>query len=188
MRLHKFLMKHGLGSPGYIAKRLGKRYRAMKSADPSWPERKVLRLLFVERIAAQSQMGGPVPYKVLRGNVKAIDELIDKHPDLFSLVLLAIFIEHPELTGPGAPHDAFDVLRETVVECLDAEAAGWRTAGLWSHRPIACWLCNRAVDRPNPAWMYVSLNDCREAEFLCEACAPPMQVRAMSVIGYFMGR
>lgn len=188
MGWQKFLMKRGLGSPGYIAKKMARTYRIGKENYPSMEERTVIRRLFVQRVAAKGIVGGPQQYKFLKQNPAALDELVDQHPDLFSIITLAIFIEHPELLGPGAPADAFSVLTETVQEVLDAEAPGWRTVGVWHKRPIVCSLCQTNIDHPNPAVMIAGTNENGETEFLCAECAPPLQVRAMSAIGFFMGR
>jgi hypothetical protein len=188
MGWQKFLMKRGLGSPGYIAKKMARTYRIAKENNPSMEERTVIHHLFVQRVVAQSVLGGPVQYKFLKQNPAAIEELLDQHPDLFSIITLAIFIEHPELLGPGAPADAFNVLAETVQEVLDAEAPGWRTDGVWRNRPIVCWLCQTKIDHPNPALMTAAINENGETDFLCAECAPPLHVRAMSALGFFMGR
>lgn len=168
MGWQKFLMKRGLGSPGYIAKKMASMYRIAKENYSAIEERELIRRLFVQRVAAQSVLGGPVQYKFLTANPDAIEELVNHHPDLFSIVTLAIFIEHPELLGPGAPADAFNVLSETVQEILDSEAPGWRTAGVWRNRAIACLLCQTKIDHPNPAFMLVVLNEAGEPEFLCD--------------------
>ncbi|OFW28250.1 MAG: hypothetical protein A3J28_09800 [Acidobacteria bacterium RIFCSPLOWO2_12_FULL_60_22] len=187
MGWHKFLMKRGLGSPGYITKRMARTYRIGKENYPSMEEREVIRRLFVQRVAAQSILGGPVQYKFLTQNPAAIEKLVDQHPDLFSIITLAIFIEHPQLLGPGAPDDTFGVLNETVQEILDAEVPGWRTAGIWGSKTIVCFLCHTKINRPNPAAMYAATNEVGETEFLCQDCAPPLQFRAMSTLGFFMG-
>jgi hypothetical protein len=129
MGWHKFLMKHGVGCPGYVAGKLANAYRLRKMHDQSMDDRAIIRSIFVERIAAQTTFGGPPQYHLLKRNSEAIKELVDHHPDLFSIVLLSVFIEHPELTGPGAPKDTFEVLDETVQETLDEKAPGWRTEG-----------------------------------------------------------
>src|SRR5262249_28174158 len=141
-RLHKFLMKRGLGSPGHIARHLAKRYRLWKRNRPSMSEPKMIRYLFAERIGAQTLWGGgPEQYKYLKAHSDLIDELVAHHPDLFSIVLLSIFIEHPELLWPDAPPDTFEFLQATVEEILDAEVPGWRTQGIWSSANIVCSLC-----------------------------------------------
>jgi len=188
MGWQKLLMKRGVGSPGYIARTMVKSYRARRTSDRSAPERTIIRQLFVERIAAQTLFGGPIQYKFLKNSPSAIEALVDQHPDLFSIVTLAIFIEHPELVGPGAPADAFDVLSEVVQEILDDEAPGWRTEGVWRNRPIVCSLCQTTIARPNPALMSASINENGGTDFLCDGCAPPLQVRAISALGFFMGR
>jgi hypothetical protein len=181
-------MKHGLGSPGYIAKRMARRYRTLKGGGPSTEERAIIRRIFVERVAAQTVFGGPTQYRFLTSNPSAIHELVSQHPDLFSIVSLAVFIEHPELLGPGAPADAFSLLSETIQEVLDAEAPGWRTEGVWRKQTIVCWLCHAKIERPNPALMFAAFNENDEPEFLCMECSPPLQVRAMSALGFFMRR
>lgn len=188
MGWQKFLMKRGLGSPGYIAKKMARTYRIGKENYPELDEREVLRRLLLERVLAQSMPGGPVQYQFLKQNPAALEELVDQHSDLFSIITLAIFIEHPELVGPGAPADVFGVLAETVEEVLDAEAPAWKAAGVWRNRPIMCSLCQTKIDHPNPALMDAATNEKGETEFLCAECAPPLQVRAMAALGFFMGR
>lgn len=181
-------MEHGLGSPGYIAKRMARRYRTLKAYGPSVDEQAITRRIFVERVAAQSVLGGPSQYRFLKSNPSAIHGLVSQHPDLFSIVSLAVFIEHPELLGPGAPPDAFSVLSETIQEVLDTQAPAWRTQGVWRRGTIVCWLCHAKIERPNPALMSVVFDENGEPEFLCMECSPPLQVRAMSTLGFFMGR
>jgi hypothetical protein len=188
MSWQKFLMKHGVGSPGYIAKRMARRYRTLKVSGPPVDEQAIIRRVFVERVAAQSVLGGPTQYRFLRSNPSAIHELLGRHPDLFSIVSLSIFIEHPELLGPGAPADAFSVLSETIQEVFDAEAPGWRTEGVWQKQTIECWLCQAKIDHPDPALMSAAINENGEPEFLCMKHTPPLQVRAMMALGFFMGR
>lgn len=188
MGWQKLLMKRGLGSPGYIAKKMARTYRVGKENYPAMEEREVIRRLLSQRVSAQGVLGGPLQYQFLNQNPAALDELVDQHPDLFSIITLAIFIEHPELLGPGAPADAFDVLTETVQEVLDAEAPGWRTLGVWRKHAIVCSLCQTKIDHPNPALMTAATNENGQTEFLCAECAPPLQVRAMSAMGFFMGR
>ena len=188
MGWHKFLMKRGLGSPGYIAKNMARTYRIAKQNYSAMEEREVIRRLFVQRVAAQSMLGGPAQYRFLRANPDAIEELVDHHPDLFSITTLAIFVEHPELLGPGVPADSFNVLNETVQEVFDSELPYWRTAGVWGSLSIVCSLCQEKIDQPNPALMTAALNENRKVEFLCALHAPPLQVRAMCDLGFFMGR
>ncbi len=188
MGWHKFLMKRGLGSPGYIAKRMARDYRIEKENNPSVEEQMLIRRLFVKRVLAQSVMGGPVQYKLLKQNPGAVEELVHDHPDLFSIITLAIFIEHPELLGPAAPADAFNVLTDTVQEVLDAEVPGWRTSGVWGRRATECSFCEAKIECPDPVLMAVTINENGETKFLCAECAPPLQLRAMCDRGFFLGR
>lgn len=187
MGLHKFMMKHGVGSPGYIASRVAEAYRFRKARDPKVDDRTTIRAIFVERVAAQSLFGGPRPYKLLRGNTRAIEELVDHHPDLFSIIMLTVFIEHPELVGPFSRSDSFDVLIETVREVLNSKAPGWRTAGVWNRANIVCADCSESIPNPDPSRMYVAFNEEQKAEYLCAQCTMPLPMRAMSDLGYFMG-
>ncbi len=57
MGWHKFLMKHGVGSPGYIAGKLAESYQLHKARAPSVEESALIRSIFVERIAAQTTVG-----------------------------------------------------------------------------------------------------------------------------------
>ena len=186
MGWHKFLMKHGIGSPGYIAGKLADAYRFRKMHSPLVDYRTIIRSIFVERIAAQSVFGGPPQYRLLRRNSWAIEELVNHHPDLFSIVMLSIFIEHPELVGPGSRSDTFEVLDETVQETLDDKVPGWRTGGVWSKPDLTCYLCRERINHPDAGTMYVAINEEGDPEYHCAQCAIPIQLRAMSDLGYFM--
>jgi hypothetical protein len=180
-------MKHGFGSPGYVAKELAKKYRVGKESYPELVEREILRRLFLHRVLGQSTMGGPREYKFLKQNPNVLAQLVNQQPDLFSIITAAIFIEHPELLRPGAPIDAFEVLAETVQEVLDVEAPGWRTEGVWDNPAIVCSLCQAKIDYPNPALMTAMTSDSGVTEYLCAEHAPPLQLRAKCVLGFFMG-
>lgn len=183
---HKFLMKHSVGSPGHVVKAMARSYRRWAASGRYVDERAIIRRILLERVAAQAAVGGPAQYRFLRSNPSALDKAVDEHPDLFSIVSLAVCVEHPELIGPGAPADAFDVLSETIQEALDAEAPGWRTAGVWGNPGIVCFLCHAQISHPNPAVMFAAVNENGETEFACERCAPPLQIRAVSALGFFM--
>jgi hypothetical protein len=185
MGWQKFLMKRGLGSPGHVARHIARRYWQAAVDNPSISQPSIVLHLFKERIAAQSTVGGPPQYKYLKANPRAIDELVEHHPDIFSIVMLCIFIEYPGLLGAGAPPDAFDVLQETVEEVLDSEVPYWRTDGIWSGRTVTCSLCQK-VSQPNAARMSAAIEN-RKLQYLCDECTPPLQMRAMSAHGFFMG-
>jgi hypothetical protein len=187
MDWHKLLMKHGLGSPGYIAKKMAKTYRIGKENYPEMEEREVLRRLLLQRVLAQSMLSGPVQYQFLKQNPAVLEELVHQQPDLFSIITLAIFIEHPELLRPGAPVDAFDALTETVQEVLDTEAPGWRTEGVWRDHTVVCSLCQTKIEQPDPALMTATTYENGTIEYLCAEHAPPFQMRAMCALGFFMG-
>jgi hypothetical protein len=126
MGWHRFLMKHGIGSPGYIARRMARHYRAAKEARPNWIEHEVLNAVYAMRVAAQSVLGGPVEYQMTKKDPSLKDAALDKNPDLFSIIRHAIIIEHPELQNPYAPPDRFEVLDSVISEILDQETPGWR--------------------------------------------------------------
>jgi hypothetical protein len=129
-----------------------------------------------------------VQYQFLKRNPAVLEELVHQQPDLFSVITLAIFIEHPELLRPGAPVDAFDVLTKTVQEVLDTEAPGWRAEGVWRNRAIVCSLCQTKIDHPDPALMTATTYENSATEYLCAEHAPPLHMRAMCALGFFMGR
>jgi hypothetical protein len=187
MAWHKFLMKHGLGSPGYIAGKLAAAYQFRKTHRPPADEGAIIRSIFVERIAAQTTFGGPSQYHLLRRNSGAIEEVVAHHPDLYSIVLLAIFIEHPELMPPYTQPDTFKVLKETVKERLDEKAPGWRTGGVWSKPGLKCSLCGERISHPDASSMYAAISEEGHMEYHCSECALPIEMRAMSDLGYFMG-
>lgn len=121
-----FLMKHGIGSPGYIARRMAKHYCAAKQARPNWSEREVLNAVYAMRVAAQSVLGGPVEYQMTKKDSSLKHAVLDENPDLFSIIRHAIIIEHPELQNPDAPPDRFEVLDSVISEILDQETPDWR--------------------------------------------------------------
>ncbi len=186
MGLHKFLMKHGLGSPGYIARKMATRYQELSLQRPSIDERGILRAILVERIAAQTVAGGPIPYHILRRFPDAIEELLNYHVDIYSVVLLAIFIEHPELINPFAPSNALDVLVETVQETLDTVFPGWRTSGYWDNPFAICYLCGAEIVQPDAGTMSAAIDDKGLIEYHCASCTFPIDFRAKSDLGFFM--
>jgi hypothetical protein len=126
MGWHRWLMKHGIGSPGYIARRMARHYRAAKEARPFWSEREVLNAVYAMRVAAQSVLGGPVEYKKTKEDFSLKTAVLDENPDLFSIIRHAIIVEHPELQNPYAPPDRFEILDNVISEILDQETPGWR--------------------------------------------------------------
>jgi hypothetical protein len=95
MGWHRFLMKHGIGSPGYIARRMAKHYCAAKEARPNWSEREVLNAVYAMRVAAQAGLGGTDEYRMTKDDPALKTAVLDKNPDLFSIIRHAILIEHP---------------------------------------------------------------------------------------------
>ncbi len=188
MGWHEFLMKHGVGSPGYIAGKLADAYQLHKARTPAIEERTLIRSIFVERIAAQTTFGGPAQYHLLRRNPDAIEDLVNQHPDLYSIVLLSIFIEHPELIGPGSRGDTFAVLGRTVQEMLDRKAPSWRTSGIWDKRDVVCSVCKAQINHPNAGTMDAVINERGNVEYACADCAIPIEMRAMSDLGFFMDK
>jgi hypothetical protein len=121
-----FLMKHGIGSPGYIAKTMARQYRAIKEAQPSLDERSVLFRLYANRVAAQSILGGPAEYRMSRENPSLMRAAVEQSANLFSIIRHVVFIEHPELHNPHAPSNRFEVLDRVLAEVLDREIPDWR--------------------------------------------------------------
>src|SRR5271157_2579916 len=171
MGLHKFLMKHGAGSPGYIARKLADAYLSKRTQFPLLGERDILRCIFVDRIAAQSAFGGPPQYQLLKRTLGAIDELIDNHPDLYSIVLLSIFVELPRLMPPYTQRDTFETLKAAVQETLDNKTPGWRTGGVWSNSDLACSLCKGRIHHPDSGTMYAAMDEDGRVEYACAECA-----------------
>ena len=121
-----FLMKHGIGSPGYIAKRLARHYRAIKEANPSLDERSVLFRVYAYRVAGQAILGGPAEYRMNRETPSLMQATIEQNSTLFSIIRHAVLIEHPELHNPHAPSNRFEVLDRVLAEVLDREIPDWR--------------------------------------------------------------
>ncbi len=108
MGWHHWLMKHGIGSPGHIARRMARHYRLAKEARPYWSEREVLNAVYAMRVAAQSILGGPVEYRMTKEDFSLKTAVLDENPDLFSIIRYAVMVEHPELQNPYAPPDRFE--------------------------------------------------------------------------------
>jgi hypothetical protein len=96
-------------------------------------------------------------------------------------------MEHPELMPPYTQPDTFKALKETVEERLDDKAPGWRTGGVWSKPDLKCWLCGERISHPDASTMYAALDDEGQMEYHCADCAFPIEMRAMSDLGFFMG-
>lgn len=126
MGWQEFLMKHGVGSPGYIAKTMARQYHAVKEAKPSLDERSVLFRVYANRVAAQSILGGPAEYRMSRENPSLMHAAVEQNPNLFSIIRHAVLIEHPELHNPHAPSNRFEVLDRVLTEVLDREIPDWR--------------------------------------------------------------
>jgi len=128
MGLHHWMMKHGIGSPGYIARAMANQYNEMKQRWPKIEEGEILRRVYVSRIAAQTIVGGPARYRESKNDPALIDVVVRMNPDLFSLIRCAALIEHPEFERPNAPEDRFEVLDRVVSEVLDEKVPGWKRA------------------------------------------------------------
>lgn len=126
MGWHRWLMKHGIGSPGHIARRMARHYRLAKEARPYWSEREVLNAVYAIRVAAQSTPGGPVEYRMTKEDFTLKTAVLDENPDLFSIIRYAVLVEHPELQNPYAPPGRFEILDGVISEILDQETPGWR--------------------------------------------------------------
>ncbi|HEY5330117.1 MAG TPA: hypothetical protein VIJ79_09555 [Acidobacteriaceae bacterium] len=147
MGFHKFLMKHGIGSPGYIARRMARDYRALSESSSSLDEHKILRSILVRRIASQTTFGGPKEYKIAKMRPEIIDAVTDHSSDLLSVVRYAVLVEHPELKNTHAPSSSLDLLDEVLKEILDSDALDWL-----KHRPVEKDLRRRKIDDPGVRW------------------------------------
>lgn len=125
MKFQHFLMKHGIGSPGYIAKTMTRQYRLIKESKPEFDELAVLHYVYANRVAAQSAFGGPEIYKMSRKNPDLIHQAISENPHLFLIIKHAVLIEHPELQNPRAPSDRFEALDRIIAEVIEQETRGW---------------------------------------------------------------
>lgn len=125
MGLQDFLMKHGVGSPGHIAKVMTRQYRLIKESNPGFDEQTVLHYVYANRVAAQSTFGGPEVYQKSRKNPTLMHEAVANNPHLFLLIKHAILIEHPEFQNPFAPSDRFEILDRVIGETIERETRGW---------------------------------------------------------------
>jgi hypothetical protein len=121
----KFVMKHGIGSPGSICKAMARTYQTIKQCGSSENERDILRQLYLSRVSAASMWGKSAQYGYST-EPSHVEKVLLQNPDLLSLVKHVIVSEHPELLGPDAPVSSWGVLDEVVKEVLDQHAPGWR--------------------------------------------------------------
>jgi len=116
----KFIMKHGIGSPGSICKAMAQTYREIRQLGTYDNEKDVLRQLFLSRAATDSMVGPPKyntdPYHV--------EKVIAQCPDFYSLTKYIIIAEHPELLGPSAPPNALRILDEVMSEVIQKQIPG----------------------------------------------------------------
>jgi hypothetical protein len=122
---HEFLMKHGIGSPGSMARSIARIYRRLKKSNPGMPEKRILATLLLTRAQAARLTGAASAYAMC-DNPEFVYATVQDNPDLLSMVLYFVFLEHTELTGPYAPPDAHEVLLKVVTVILDKEAPMWR--------------------------------------------------------------
>ena len=128
MGLVRFVTKHGIGSPGSIAKAMAKTYAIIKRRNRGIPEREVLRQIYLSRVQAGSMIGvRAVRSGLLNADPAHVEDVLAHAPDLASLVIHVIFMEHPELLDHrGAPPDQDESLKRVVLEVLDKQAPGSR--------------------------------------------------------------
>lgn len=126
MNLRRFMMMHGLGSPGYIARRMCKHYVAIKQSNPDLSEEETLRRVYVTRIAAQTMLGGPKVYLDLKSHPDRIDAIVGLNSDLLALIRLAVFQEHSILSSGDGVDGHLQALDEVILEVIRREVPSWR--------------------------------------------------------------
>jgi hypothetical protein len=123
--LTKFMSKYWIGSPSHIARRMAKAYRGVKEHEPSWDEPQVLRVVMSGSAVQEvlHRLASDIMPKETSRSIQ--DSLADCCPDLFSLVLFAVVIEHQHLLNPSMPDDVINAVTSTIVETLDQTAPRW---------------------------------------------------------------
>lgn len=125
MKFQFLLMKHGIGSPGYIAKTMTRQYRLIRESRPELDEQTVLHRVYVNRIGAQTTFGGPEIYKMSRRDPDLIHRAVAENPHLFLIIKHAVLIGHPEFQNPKAPSNRFEVLNRVIAEVIERETRDW---------------------------------------------------------------
>lgn len=120
----KLLMKYGLGAPGSITKAMVRTYQAIKREGAA-SERDTLRQLYLSRVTLLSLLGKAAQCGY-SSEPSHVEQVLEQNPDLRSLLQHVIVSEHPELLGPSAPENTWEVLDEVVEEVLDQRVPGWR--------------------------------------------------------------
>jgi len=124
-----FLIKHGLGSPGSIARAMAITYRRLRKQEPSTDEKEILRKTFLTRIQARELWG-----KGREDDSKIQEVLSSSSVTLLDITMFIVLQEHPEiLNSPpsyGSAAEMHEKVKRIVEERLDKHAPNWRKRGM----------------------------------------------------------
>ncbi len=92
MGFSKWILTHGIGSPGAIAKTMAKIYADMKKTNPSFTNESLLRYVAENRMNAEKRMG------II--NSFSIDEILARtDSDLKDMIKFFVMIESQDSNG-----------------------------------------------------------------------------------------
>ncbi len=120
-----FLMKHGIGSPGSMAKAQAKIYRTLRQRHPAASEEEILKTMFVQRAWIGIATGCRDAYEMIDAP-GWVDAVVRSNPDLLCLAVYIILCEYPELRRADTPPDAFPKVVRVIADALDEVAPDWR--------------------------------------------------------------
>lgn len=137
----KFVMKHGIGGPGSIAKAMAKSYRR-HLIDPDLylgdcEEQVLLAMVYLSRVNAAYRFGKAQEYGYSDVKHHIID-VVSQNPDLPSLICHVIVSEHPELIGPELPEYKWDILEEVIEEIIAKVIPEWKQRQNCARRQEDC--------------------------------------------------
>src|SRR5260370_15294488 len=105
MGFTRFVMKHGIGAPGPMAKTQARVYRGLKRTGKYKSEAEVLRVMYLLRAkTARNLSSGSVRQAYEMAELPGWAESVVKtNSDLLMMTVYIVLCEHPELRNPNTP-------------------------------------------------------------------------------------
>jgi len=133
MGLAKFLIKHGIGSPGSIAKRQARHYKSLKREHPELGEREILGMMYMARAQVGHTTGATAWHQgFFADDPASVDEFL-KEPGLTVRDFIMRVIVAEDRNYFTAPERVHELIEEVVEEVLDKELPGWKAETTLTH-------------------------------------------------------
>jgi hypothetical protein len=124
MGLTKLLIKHGIGSPGSIAKRQMRLYKLLRQKHPGVTEQEILAMMWMGRAEAGRMTGAGFRYEALMSDEYLREFLNKPNVSIKDLIMRIILAE--DQNHIRKPIELRMLEHDVVDEVLDEELPGWR--------------------------------------------------------------